>query len=58
MVNLAITMLDQQFMDRDLNTTGAQVITISAGTGVYEVSQELMYLTEHRIIDKGWTEFS
>eukprot|EP01127_Copromyxa_protea_P022903 TRINITY_DN8440_c0_g1_i2.p1 TRINITY_DN8440_c0_g1~~TRINITY_DN8440_c0_g1_i2.p1 ORF type:complete len:1332 (+),score=223.92 TRINITY_DN8440_c0_g1_i2:99-4094(+) len=53
MINLAISVLDCDYVDRSLDTTGSSVVVISAGNGVFNVHQGLVHITEARAYGKG-----
>jgi hypothetical protein len=52
-VNLSLNTLAQRFRGRNLTRTGESLIVVTAGSGVFEVSQDLNKKTKHRCIDDG-----
>ena len=52
-LNLAINVCETHYMNRDLFRTGLAINVLSAGSGIFEVSRDLIQLTKHRVIENG-----
>ncbi|KAJ9613157.1 vacuolar membrane-associated protein iml1 [Cladophialophora chaetospira] len=52
-INIASTQFAHDFEDRDLIRTGVSVVVITASTGVFEVSRDLLNLTSQTLTNNG-----
>lgn len=52
-INLAASQFSNDYIDRDLIRTGISTIVITAGSGVFDVDQELLKLTSETLTNNG-----
>jgi hypothetical protein len=53
-LNLALGSTERHFIDRALSITGAGMIVVTPGAGVYHVDKHLLRLTTTRVLDQGF----
>ncbi|KYR02324.1 DEP domain containing protein [Tieghemostelium lacteum] len=52
-INLGMSYFDKHYIDRDFTRTGQMIVVVSAGTGIFEVDQDINLITKQRMIDNG-----
>ncbi|KAI9667967.1 MAG: vacuolar membrane-associated protein iml1 [Bathelium mastoideum] len=52
-INMASSQSSKDYIDRDLVRTGISVVIITPGTGVYEVSYDMLKLTTETLVGNG-----
>jgi len=52
-LNVTLNVLEKHYLDRDLSHTGNSIVTISPGSGVFQVDPNLMAITKQRMMDNG-----
>eukprot|EP01119_Soliformovum_irregulare_P009438 TRINITY_DN2275_c0_g1_i3.p1 TRINITY_DN2275_c0_g1~~TRINITY_DN2275_c0_g1_i3.p1 ORF type:complete len:1283 (+),score=361.19 TRINITY_DN2275_c0_g1_i3:3701-7549(+) len=52
-INLALSIFERHYIDRDLQRTGQLIVMLSPGSGVFEVDSELTRMTKGKMIELG-----
>jgi hypothetical protein len=52
-INTGLNLLQLHYIDRDLNRVGNSIVVVSAGSGVFEVDNDLAAITKQRMMDNG-----
>jgi hypothetical protein len=52
-INTGLNLLQLHYIDRDLNRVGNSIVVVSAGSGVFEVDNNLAAITKQRMMDNG-----
>jgi Vacuolar membrane-associated protein Iml1, N-terminal domain/Domain found in Dishevelled, Egl-10, and Pleckstrin (DEP) len=51
--NLALDIFQQDYLDKDLNRTGQEIVVVSPGSGMFNVTDELIRVTKQRMVASG-----